>query len=203
MNRMKKALAVALSAVLMVPSTAFAANSPAPIEVITITGQEVSTSTKYTGTNQKLTITIGDRTLTEDDDFVVVGTEPTDVGTYTLTIRGIGLYEGETTINYTITRANKPVMTYSNKTAKALAKGFKAKQLRKKSKKIKLNVKTDGAKKTYKVKGKKAKRWIKVNKKGVVTLRRGIKKGVYKIRVKIKGTSNFKKGTRTIRIVVK
>ena len=32
---------------------------------------------------------------------------------------------------------------------------------------------------------------------------KGIKKGTYKIRVKIKGTDNFKKGFRTIKIVVK
>lgn len=197
---MKKALAVAISAVLMVPSTAFAADSPT---LIGISGQTASTSTVYTGTSQNLTITIGDKTLTEGTDFEVVGTKPTNAGTYTLTIRGIGQYEGETTISYTITKANKPVMTYSKKTAKVLAKGFKAKQLKKKSKKFKLNLKTDGAKKTYKVKGKKAKKWITVSKKGVVTLKKGIKKGVYKIRVKIKGTSNFKKGTRTIKIVVK
>lgn len=200
MNRMKQALAVALSAALMVPSTAFAAGSPVKTG---ISGQTASASTVYTGTNQNLNITLGGKTLIEGTDFEVVGTKPTNAGTYSITIRGIGLYEGETTINYTITKANKPVMTYSKKTAKALAKGFKAKQLKKTSKKIKLTVKTDNAKKTYKVKGKKAKKWIKVNKKGVVTLKKGIKKGVYKIRVKIKGTKNFKKGTRTIKIVIK
>ena len=84
-----------------------------------------------------------------------------------------------------------------------LAKGFKAKKLKKKSMKIKLKVKSDGKVKGFKVKGKKAKKWIKVSKKGVVTLMKGIKKGTYKIRVQIKGTKNFKKGYQTIKIVVK
>lgn len=203
MNRMKQALAVALSAALMVPSTAFAANSPAPIEISQVVGPTTSISTEYTGTNQKLTIDVGGKTLKEDTDFAVVGVKPTAAGTYILRIVGIGEYWNETTISYTVTKANKPVMTYSKKTAKALAKGFKAKQLKKTSKKIKLTVKTGNAEKTYKVKGKKAKKWITVNKKGVVTLKKGIKKGVYKIRVKIKGTKNFKKGTRTIKIVIK
>ena len=69
--------------------------------------------------------------------------------------------------------------------------------------KIKLKVKSEGKVKSFKVKGKKVKKWVKVSKKGVVTLMKGIKKGTYKIRVKIKGTDNFGKGYRTIKIVVK
>lgn len=201
MINMKKALAVALTAALMVPSTVFAVESPG--RTTSIAGQTASVTTEYTGTNQNLTVNVGGKDLVENQDFVVVGTKPTDAGTYTITIRGTGLYAGDMQVTYTITKAEKPVMTYTKKTAKALAKGFKAKQLQTKSKKIKLNLKTDGAKKTYKVKGKKAKKWIKVNKKGVVTLKKGIKKGVYKIRVKIKGTGNFKKGYKTIKIVIK
>lgn len=127
MNRFKKALAIALSAALMVPSTAFAATS-SPVKTV-INGK----------------------------------------------------------------KAEQPVVKMDKKVEKKLAKGFKATNLKKKSKTIDLGVK-----------GKKAKKWLKVTKDGKVTLKKGIKKGVYKVRVKAKkGTKSYKKGTVVIKIVVK
>ncbi|CVI65591.1 hypothetical protein BN3660_00247 [Eubacteriaceae bacterium CHKCI004] len=201
MFNMKKAMAVAMTVALMVPSTAFAATS-SPVKT-SIAGQKYTISSQYTGKDETLKITVNGKELVEGTDFVLVGSEPTALGSYTLTIKGIGLYDGEATIAYTIAKAEKPVYKLNKKTEKKLAKGFKAKKLKKKSKKIKLKVKSEGKVKSFKVKGKKAKKWVKVSKKGVVTLMKGIKKGTYKIRVKIKGTDNFAKGYRTIKIVVK
>ena len=201
MLNMKKAMAVAMTVALMVPSTAFAATS-SPVKT-SINGQKYTISSQYTGTDEVLKITVNGKTLVEGADFKIDGQQPTAPGSYTLNITGFGLYEGKATIAYTITKADKPVYKLNKKTAKKLAKGFKASKLKTKSKKIKLKVKSDGKVKDFKVKGKKAKKWVKVSKKGVVTLMKGIKKGTYKIRVKIKGTDNFKKGTRTIKIVVK
>ena len=158
---------------------------------------------RYTGQDEVLKITVNGKELVEGTDFVIVGEQPTALGSHTLQIKGTGLYEGDATITYTITKANKPVFKLNRKVEKKLAKGFKAKSLKKKSKKIKLKLKSDGKIVAYTVKGKKAQNWVKVSKKGVVTLMKGIKKGTYKIRVKIKGTDNFKKGFRTIKIVVK
>lgn len=197
---MKKALAVALAAVMLVPSTGLAATSPVKTD---INGKKTAITAQYEGKDTVLTVVIDGKTLVEGKDFTVEGKQPTARGTYTLKIKGMGLYDGVAEIAYTIKKADKPVMTISAKAQKVLAKGFKAKQLKKKSKKVNLGIKTKGAKKTFSVKGKKAKKWISVNKKGVVTLKKGIKKGVYKIKVQIKGTKNFKKGTRTIKITVK
>ena len=200
MFNMKKAMAVAMIVALMVPSTAFAAT---PSVQKTQLGGNYSISSQYTGQDSVLKITVNGKELVEGTDFVLVGEQPTALGTHKLQIKGTGLYVGDATITYTITKANKPVYKLNKKTEKKLAKGFKAKKLKKKSMKIKLKVKSDGKVKGFKVKGKKAKKWIKVSKKGVVTLMKGIKKGTYKIRVQIKGTKNFKKGYQTIKIVVK
>lgn len=193
-------MAVAMTVALMVPSTAFAATtSPAK----TALSGNYTISSQYTGQDEVLKITVNGKELVEGTDFVIVGEQPTALGSHTLQIKGTGLYEGDATIAYTITKANKPVFKLNKKVEKKLAKGFKAKSLKKKSKKIKLKLKSDGKIVAYTVKGKKAQKWVKVSKKGVVTLMKGIKKGTYKIRVKIKGTDNFKKGFRTIKIVVK
>lgn len=200
MFNLKKAMAVAMTVALMVPSTAFAATtSPAK----TALSGNYTISSQYTGQDEVLKITVNGKELVEGTDFVIVGEQPTALGSHTLQIKGTGLYEGDATIAYTITKANKPVFKLNRKVEKKLAKGFKAKSLKKKSKKVKLKLKSDGKIVAYTVKGKKAQKWVKVSKKGVVTLMKGIKKGTYKIRVKIKGTDNFKKGFRTIKIVVK
>ena len=193
-------MAVAMTVALMVPSTAFAATtSPAKNAL----SGNYTISSQYTGQDEVLKITVNGKELVEGTDFVIVGEQPTALGSHTLQIKGTGLYEGDATIAYTITKANKPVFKLNRKVEKKLAKGFKAKSLKKKSKKIKLKLKSDGKIVAYTVKGKKAQKWVKENKKGVVTLMKGIKKGTYKIRVQIKGTDNFKKGFRTIKIVVK
>ena len=200
MFNLKKAMAVAMTVALMVPSTAFAATtSPAKNAL----SGNYTISSQYTGQDEVLKITVNGKELVEGTDFVIVGEQPTALGSHTLQIKGTGLYEGDATIAYTITKANKPVFKLNRKVEKKLAKGFKAKSLKKKSKKVKLKLKSDGKIVAYTVKGKKAKKWVKVSKKGVVTLMKGIKKGTYKIRVQIKGTDNFKKGFRTIKIVVK
>mgnify|MGYP000221835602 CR=1 FL=1 len=73
----------------------------------------------------------------------------------------------------------KPKKDKNNKTDKN--KGNKDK----KKKKLKLE---------FSAKGKKSKKWLKVTKNGKVTLKKGIKKGVYKVRVKTnRGTKNYKK----------
>ena len=65
----------------------------------------------------------------------------------------------------------------------------------------KFSVKVAGA--TYTVKGKKAKKYIKVSKKGKVTVKKGIKKGTYKIVIKVKATKNTKAGKKVVKIVIK
>lgn len=90
------------------------------------------------------------------------------------------------------------------KTAKI--KTYKAKNLKKKKVTFNLKAKSLGkAKLTYKVVKypKKAKKYISVNKIGKVTLKKKAKKGIYKISITAKQTSQYKKGTKTVTIKVK
>lgn len=85
-------------------------------------------------------------------------------------------------------------------------KTIKAKTLKKKSIKVNLKAKADGnSKLTYKVtkypKG--MKKYIKVNKKGVVTFKKKAKKGTYKIRITAAASGKYKKTTKVISIKVK
>ena len=50
---------------------------------------------------------------------------------------------------------------------------------------------------------KKLRKYISVNSKGKVTLKKGAKKGTYKVTVKYYGNRNYKAGTKTILIKVK
>lgn len=85
----------------------------------------------------------------------------------------------------------------------------KYKDIRKKKKTLKLGVKVNKGKAhgvvTYKVtkypKG--AKKCVTVNKKGVVTIKKGAKKGAYKIKVTANSNAKMKKATKTVTIKIK
>ena len=81
---------------------------------------------------------------------------------------------------------------------------YKAAKLKKKSTKIYLKAKAQGNL-TYKVSKypKKCKKYISVSKKGVVTLKKGIKKGTYQIMITAEGISGYDATTRIVSIKVK
>lgn len=191
MKTMKKVAAVLLAVMLMAPA---AVNAAAPSATkATIAGQKAAVSTVYTGKAQlPATVTINGKTLIAGQDFVYVNaTAKTDAGTYTVSIKGIGAFEGTATVTYTVNKA-----AVATKTVK---KAYKASSLKKKAKKF--SVKVAGA--TYTVKGKKAKKYIKVSKKGKVTVKKGIKKGTYKIVIKTKATKNTEAGKKVVKVVIK
>lgn len=192
---MKKVAAVLLAVMLMAPA---AVNAAAPSATkATIAGQKAAVSTVYTGKAQlPATVTINGKTLIAGQDFVYVNAAAkTDAGTYTVSIKGIGAFEGTATVTYTVNKAAAATKT----TKVAAKKAYKASSLKKKAKKF--SVKVAGA--TYIVKGKKAKKYIKVSKKGKVTVKKGIKKGTYKIVIKVKATKNTKAGKKVVKIVIK
>ena len=195
MKTMKKVAAVLLAVMLMAPA---AVNAAAPSATkATIAGQKAAVSTVYTGKAQlPATVTINGKTLIAGQDFVYVNAAAkTDAGTYTVSIKGIGAFEGTATVTYTVNKAAAATKT----TKVAAKKAYKASSLKKKAKKF--SVKVAGA--TYTVKGKKAKKYIKVSKKGKVTVKKGIKKGTYKIVIKVKATKNTKAGKKVVNIVIK
>lgn len=72
--------------------------------------------------------------------------------------------------------------------------------------KIKLKAKTNGGGKlSYKLKScpKKMKSYIKISKKGVVTLKKKAKKGIYKIKITAKAKGVYRKGAKMVSIRVK
>ena len=195
MKTMKKVAAVLLAVMLMAPA---AVNAAAPSATkATIAGQKAAVSTVYTGKAQlPATVTINGKTLIAGQDFVYVNAAAkTDAGTYTVSIKGIGAFEGTATVTYTVNKAAAATKT----TKVAAKKAYKASSLKKKAKKF--SVKVAGA--TYTVTGKKAKKYIKVSKKGKVTVKKGIKKGTYKIVIKVKATKNTEAGKKVVKIVIK
>lgn len=82
-------------------------------------------------------------------------------------------------------------------------KQYKAKSLKKKKVAISLKAKTTGdGKLTYKV-TKGSKKYITVSKSGKVTLKKGCKKGTYKITITASKTKKYKKATKVVTIKVK
>lgn len=105
MRKFKKALAVALSVAMMVPTVAFAAESPAKVDV---NGAKFNKTTlTYTAKAQKPSITVNGKTLVYGKDFTVKSGKLTQkaAGTYKVTIAGIGSYTGTKTLTYTIKKA--------------------------------------------------------------------------------------------------
>ena len=127
------------------------------------------------------------------------------VGKYSLTVTGRGNYSGSQTVTYSIAKAAN-TLKLKGKTATV-----KYKKLKKKNQKlaaakvITFTNKGQGAKTYTKTKGNKK---ISINKKtGQVTVKKGLKKGKYKVTVKVKaaGNANYKasaakKVTFTIRV---
>ncbi|MCR5691626.1 MAG: hypothetical protein K6G62_05350 [Eubacterium sp.] len=85
-------------------------------------------------------------------------------------------------------------------------KTYKVKSLKKKKLKIKLKAKTSGdGKLTYSVKktAKKLRKYIKVSKKGVITIKKKAKKGTYKVLIKASATSKYAAAKKLIKIKIK
>lgn len=164
----------------------------------------------YTGKKISPAFTVKDtdgNLLTKDVDYIVKYYNTVDTGVYSADIEYIGYYEGVDNIEYIIVSAKNTVKV----TAKN--KSVKLKALKKKNQKVKaITVKNAKGRVTYaKVKkGSSAKLFKKVtiNKKGVISIKKGkYKKGNYKIKVKITaaGNKNYsaKTVTKTIKIKIK
>jgi hypothetical protein len=204
-----KRLMVALMAVVMMFAGTMivsqAASSPkkTSIKKTTVTAKTV----KYNGKSQKPVITVknGSTKLKAGTDYQVTYAKTyKNAGTYTVKITGIGRYSGTTTVEYTI---KGTASTAKNKvTVKAAKTSAKASDLKKKKQTIKLTVKKGSSANkgavTYKV-TKGSSKYISVSKKGVVTLKKGAKKGTYKVQVSVAGYKQFNPVTKTVTIKVK
>ena len=155
----------------------------------------------------KVTLTDG-ALLKEGVDYTLKwsSASPKNVGTYAVTITGIGAYTGTAKATFKINKAVNP-LTIKAKTVKVKFSAVKKKaQTLAVSKVITFSKKGQGTLSYAKVSGNKK---ITLNKKnGKVTVAKGLKKGTYKVKVKVKaaGNANYKASaykTVTFKIQVK
>lgn len=197
MKTVKRIVAVLLAVMLMAPAAVNAA-SPS-VKKTSINNKKATATVTYNAKKQApKTVVIGGKKLTVGKDCVVTGKKYTKSGKYVLTVKGIGKYSGKTDLVFIIKKAKQTIKTSTDQ------KSYKASALKKKDKSFKLKTKAVSKSITYTVKGSKnAKKYIKVSKNGKVTIKKGIKKGIYKVVIKAKATKNHLAGTKTIRVIIK
>ena len=185
-------------------------------EQTSIDGAEVvlsKTAFTYNGKVQKPAIVmIGGKTLEEGKDFTASWSNGSskNAGTYTVTVTGKGSFSGKATATYKINKAAN-TLKVAGKTA-----SVKYKKLKKKSQTVsagkayKFSSKGQGTKKytlsSAKKGSKSFKKYFKVNSKtGKITVKKGLKKGTYKVKVKVKaaGSANYNAGTKTVTVKIK
>lgn len=205
MNRMKKVMALLLAAVLMLSSVTVSAATSPPSKMNLSSATATASQLTYNGKIQtaKFTVTIDGKTLVEGKDFRIVGNtnKRKTAGTYKVQIKGIGQYSGSMTVSYTIDKADQKI---SN--ANLRKSTFSAAALADKSTSVVMNSRGQGkGKRTYSITSAPAgmKGKISVNSNGKITLKKGIKKGTYKITIKCNGDANHKTAYKTITIKVK
>ena len=145
----------------------------------------------FNGNVQKPVInTIGGKALIEGTDYTIQWSNPSskNAATYTVTIIGKGAYTGTTKATYTINKAANPLKIKGKTVKVKFQKLSKKTQKLKVSKVIKFTKKGQGTLTYAKKSGNKK---ITINKKtGKITIKKGLKKGTYKVKVKVKAKGN-------------
>ncbi|MBP5772780.1 MAG: hypothetical protein J6W35_01785 [Eubacterium sp.] len=191
MSRAKKILATLIVMTMVATSITVGAatQSPAkkkiPYASVSVTAKPMT----YNKTAQVpviVKVVVDNRVLIEGTDYLVVVAKVTNAGKYIVTTQviGIGHYEGTVTKKVTVT-VNKAKQKLKNTKKRKI----KYKKVKKKKVKIKLKVKSTG---TGKIKYKRVSKKLKVSKKGKVTIKKGTKKGTYKVKVKALANGNYK-----------
>lgn len=145
----------------------------------------------YNAKVQKPTVTvINALILKEGVDYTLKwsSASPKNAGTYTITVTGIGAYTGTAKVTFKINKAANPLKVKAKTVKVKFSKLKKKAQKLKVTKVVKFTKKGQGTLTYKKVKGNKK---ITINKKtGKVTVKKGLKKGTYKVKVKIKANGN-------------
>lgn len=187
MNRLKRILvAVTLVVALVVPSFAFAADVDSPSDFGNTTVVATQSSKAYNGKQPSFYAYVF-----KDGKFVskeLVKIEGVDAGTYSYTVAG-------QTLTYTINKAsgNKVTSSVSSKT-------YSYKKLNKKSYSFSIGAKAlkSGSTRTYKSSSK----YVTVSKTGKVAVKKGAKRGTYKVAVTVTH-KNYKTVVKYITVRVK
>lgn len=158
----------------------------------TFTGKAITQSPKVMFDDEKLKL---------DTDYKISYKNNKDAGTATMTITGKGDYKGSVKKTFRIKKA--PIEISANTVS------LNKSDLKKGDQKIKVgkafNITKNTGKMTFKKKSGSKK--ISISNKGKVTVRTGLKKGTYKVKVRVKadGDKNHKKAaeTVTLKVIVK
>ena len=148
-----------------------------------------------------------DRMLKEGTDYKVSYASNKNAGKGKVIVKGTGDYEGTLDLEFSISKAKNTLK----------AKGKSVKLKKKKLKKKKQTIKKAKAYKISKAKGKLtykkagiskkkySKKFTVAKKTGLITVKKGVKKGTYKLKVKVTaaGNNNYKKLTRTVTVKIK
>ena len=176
--------------------------APRKLQIAKTTITVSSTSVTYTGKRLEPAVQVWYGTdLRKGTDYTVAYTNNTNVGTATVTITGKGGFEGTKTATFKITQASNP-MKVKGKTVK-----LKAKKVKKKKQTIKkgtaFTVTSPQGKVTFKKSS--GNKGITVSKTGTVSVKKGLKKGTYKVKVKVTaaGNKNYKSLAKTVTMTVK
>ncbi len=149
----------------------------------------------YNGKVQKPVITLTDGVvLKEGVDYTLKwsSTSPKKAGTYSVTVTGIGAYNGTVKKTFKINKAANPLKVKAKTVKVKFSKLKKKAQTLAVSKVVKFTKKGQGTLTYVKASGNKK---ITINKKtGKVAVAKGLKKGTYAVKVKIKaaGNANYK-----------
>ena len=168
------------------------------------------TSFTYDGRIHTPTIkTIGGMALKKGTDYTITWSKANSwqPGTYTVTVTGTGNYTGKTKATYVIKKGAN-TLTAKGKTVKVrYSKLKKNNQTIKRASAITLSKAKGTVKYTLTgVTKAKFKKYFKVNgTNGKIIVRKGLKKGIYKLKVKVTatGTSDFNSASRTVTVKVK
>ena len=191
MGRVKKILATLIVMTLVATSVTVGAATKSPAKT-KLTDSAVVVTAKamtYNKTAQVpviVKVTVDGKVLKEGTDYLVVVAKVTNAGKYIVTAQvvGIGHYEGTVAKKVTVT-----VKKATQKLKNTKKRKVKYKKVKKKKVKIKIKVKSTG---TGKIKYKRVSKKLKVSKKGKVTIKKGTKKGTYKVKVKALANGNYK-----------
>ncbi len=161
-----------------------------------------ATDLVYNGSRQNagIVVTATDGTVLEKDvDYILNGQTAKAAGTHKATLTGIGKYYGTTTVNYKIAKADQKLTAKVKKTG-TKKYAIKASKLKNDSRTFKIKVTKKGKMKArYDTNNSR----IKVDKDGKVTLKKGLKKGTYKIKVTTGASKNYKASKNPKYITVK
>ncbi len=148
-----------------------------------------------------LTVKLNGKTLKPDRDYVTAYADNKNAGTATITVTGKGNYKGSLKATF---RIKKAAITVKTKKITLNASAVKEKDKKYSAGKVFDITKNSGEVTYRKTKGTNK---VSVSKKGKVTVKKGLKKGSYTIKVKVKaaGDKNHTKVTKTVsfKVVVK